>query len=324
MQDIQWPTATTVPVKFQTRPASNQEIQSRIKLLEDWFIKFTGCDVVLFSSGRSAISTILSYYHFNRSHVIFGPKWSSFCLWETICRVSNPTITFENSPDAAVIVHKWGKIETIGQDFAGVVIEDSVDNIIDVNTAHFPNGGKFEVISFPKIMGARCGGAVLTRDKLVASKLRELRRDNTADVIQSAQLKLNPTSQGVVWQDWEHKVNGLDINMLNEVESTLDHLSINKKIISERISSLKETILGRFIAPEKMRRSPSVIPIPTKFLTSIPENMLIRNINTSSFSNHSNFEPAILLPIHFGMSERDFKSNLNALLKPGIILEETP
>jgi putative PLP-dependent aminotransferase (TIGR04422 family) len=321
MDDYQWPEPLNLPNKINESPSSNLEVRRRIETIEGWFRGLVGREAVIFSSGRAAIAAILQVQGFNRSHLIYAPRWSSYCLLETICRKSSPTISIEQPVDAAIIVHKWGQIETFSRTFGGLVIEDSVDNIILKGCRMFPNGGNYEVMSLPKIAASFSGGVAIAANAHLAEQLREIRRDNTRDAIYSAKLKYLAAKRvasedGVKWQDVEHRTYGLDAFALDNIEQSLPNLEKNRAIIEARISDLRQdTQFSEFLLNKELLRSPPVVPIPTSGLSHVPAGMMVRKFNFAGVADHARFESAVLLPIHFGISDRffsDMRVNLKA------------
>lgn len=127
---------------------------------------------VLFPSARAGLSAILAS-HFSRSNYVWIPPFSSHCVISSIGMFSTPTPVMNKDVDATLIYHQWGYVHK--PKTKGLIIEDSVDTLIEPNGLLFPNDGRYELLSLPKIFGSMFGGIVLCQNSKDAENLRDIR-----------------------------------------------------------------------------------------------------------------------------------------------------
>ncbi len=133
---------------------------------------YKGAEPVIFSSARASISAILELLHMGRADKVWCPPFSSHCVLETISRVATPGSDI-NECDAAIIYHQWGYIHKAT--IKPVCMEDAADSLLLPGNIHFPNGGKFQIVSLPKIYGCIGGGIVFCKEGTDANQLRKIR-----------------------------------------------------------------------------------------------------------------------------------------------------
>ncbi len=131
---------------------------------------------VLFPSARAGLSAILSV-HFSRNDHVWIPPYASYCVISSIGLVATPTPKMSPEIEATLIFHQWGYAHK--PKIRGLVIEDSVDTLIASKGCVFPNDGRYELLSLPKIFGCLFGGVVLCQNAADADVLRRVRDQRT-------------------------------------------------------------------------------------------------------------------------------------------------
>jgi putative PLP-dependent aminotransferase (TIGR04422 family) len=284
--------------------------------IESFFESRLGHHAVVMPSARAALSLILKTHGFARSHVIFAPLWTSHCVWDVLGRYSNPTVGFDPAPDGFLAVHKWGYVHRFENTPRGLIIEDSVDSLVASGDSLFPNGGLYELFSLPKIMGTFCGGIVLTRRRALAARLRSHRQNVAASFaarqtdLKYACVRSNGT-RGTEWQCVEYLNTRLDPNGLEHVLQCIGNYDINAKTIQRRLESVVKTAprLARQLDP---RRLPPVLPVAVRSRPRRAANssIMIRRFDFSRRIDLPRYEPAYLLPLHFGVPDAQFQRTL--------------
>lgn len=127
---------------------------------------------VLFSSCRAGLSAIISN-HFSRKNHVWIPPFLSHCVISSIGLTATPTPVMNELVDATLVSHQWGFVHK--PETQGLIIEDSVDTLIETNGRLFPNDGRYELLSLPKIFGTMFGGIVLCQNRKDAELLRRVR-----------------------------------------------------------------------------------------------------------------------------------------------------
>lgn len=153
--------------------ASTERIETSFKKLYPSF------ETVFFPSGRSGLSSIMQILNIKRSDPVWCPSFSSRCVIDAISCYGNPT-TSHKGIKLAIIIHQWGfplisvqeKIDSLA------IIEDSNDSLVIDESSLFPNDGRFEVFSCPKIFGTLMGGFVVCKYKDDAKLLRKMRDES--------------------------------------------------------------------------------------------------------------------------------------------------
>jgi putative PLP-dependent aminotransferase (TIGR04422 family) len=266
-------------------------------------------------SGRSAISIILRTNGLSRGDSVFAPRFSSNCVWDAISHTADPCNHFHPEVDAAIAVHKWGQVHKFSEDNDFLIIEDSVDSLFISNDTLFPNGGRYEVVSLPKIIGSYTGGLILVRDSNDASKLSNLQADNAELGRYQSRLrfqsKRDSSSKFCKWRHLEHQNTYLDLNAVVNIKKCLDNYVVNRDIIQDRLIEITKRT--------QIKYDPTRLP-PLVAFSEYENNdnnvniLLSRHVNRSKLLDKPMFQVASLLPIHFGISDKDFENALNNLI----------
>jgi putative PLP-dependent aminotransferase (TIGR04422 family) len=138
---------------------------------------YPGTYPVVFSSARAGIHAILRLLGASRNDLVWTLPYSSHCVQSTISLLASPSTTELLASKFALVYHQWGfplLVPRKGQ----AIIEDSVDSVCVDSSALFPNNGRFEMFSFPKLLGSTFGGVVLCRTSQDQESLRAIRQSS--------------------------------------------------------------------------------------------------------------------------------------------------
>lgn len=316
VKDYQWPSSLNNSHRKYNIKYESKNGHKLIENIENYFQKKYHYKTILFPSARAGIASILRFLKIDRSKEVFVNKWVSHCIFNTIGRYSNVSTSFK-SPNLALAIHKWGFEQIFPKKKNLRVIEDSVDSIF-LNKDHmFVNGGDFEILSMPKIIGSVCGGIVVTKNlNFYDFAKKEQIKNKDLGQYQSRRKfeELNKKKTFHTWLYHESKNTFLEYNALVDIKKNIKNFEVNKKIISKRIKSLKKDF--NKIAYFSKRLGP-VIPIKYKLIKNhnlMIKHFLLRNLHKTK--NHiETFEKVYLLPIHFKISKNKYQLYIEILKK---------
>ena len=266
---------------------------------------------VLFSSGRSGLSTIIKYKSFNRTNNIWIPTYSSHCVHDAISRYTMPTNRLDHI-DAGLIYHQWGRIFNNEFDKNIMVIEDSVDSLILPNKSVFACGGDFSIMSLPKVFGTLAGGIVFCKSKEDSIELKKIRNlvgySNTNLTIKFLSKYNNRSLK--IWNSIEalngrlHPIlRGQVYNAFKDINKFIDIIQ-NNIICVEKHFNIKVDISNR---------CPSNIPISSSSIYYNEQQNLIsagyRMFNKSLSYPSMKWEKVLPIPIHFQV-DKNFLENI--------------
>lgn len=150
---------------------------------------------VLMPSGRAALHIIIQQLELSRANHVYIPAFASHCVINAVGFLATPCPDFTAKTDASIVFHQWGFPQKSTR--PDVIIEDSVDSLIPAGGAIFPNDGRFEILSLPKIFGCLTGGIILCQRNDDAQKLKAMRD-------QRQELKSSHFMLRVLSQKWPH------------------------------------------------------------------------------------------------------------------------
>jgi len=343
--DHQWPSAARLPARFAPRHAPLSRLEALSRRIEEVFESRLGAHAVLVPSARAGLAMILRAHSFGRAHFVHVPQWVSHCVWDVVGRYSNPVASFSPRPDAVLAVHKWGTSSRLSSPGRALVIEDSVDSLFTSPKPLFANDGDYELLSLPKIFGAYCGGAVLTRDRAAAQRLRALRREprlpltpapyriagavggraGAADLaVQQSALKhaaaraeFAGRSAFMEWEYLEFENVLLDLSALEHIESAVAHWDECAEVIERRAESASRADAGLARRLElSTGRLPPLLTVPCADEAAARQaGLLVRRYDSRRSVDRPSYRPVALLPLHFGVPEAEFRRLLRAALR---------
>ena len=156
---------------------------------------------VLFPSARAGLSAILSA-HLSRNNYVWIPPFASHCIISSVGMVATPTPVMNSQVDATLVFHQWGYVHK--PKMRGLIIEDSVDTLIEPKGQVFPNNGRYELLSLPKVFGSMFGGLVLCQNREDAVSLRLLREERTVLKWQHLLNKLRSNRSQACFINWNN------------------------------------------------------------------------------------------------------------------------
>jgi putative PLP-dependent aminotransferase (TIGR04422 family) len=203
---------------------------------------------VLFPSARAGLSAIFGL-HLSRDNYVWIPPFASHCVISSVGLSATPTPFMNNQVDATLVFHQWGYVHK--PEARGLIIEDSVDTLIERNGHVFPNDGRYELLSLPKIFGSMFGGIVLCQNREDAQVLRRIREERTILKWQHVLNKLRSNySQACLinWNQAEPENGFLPAVICEDIYRKiifLDRMVINRKKTLDKIESLKLKTYGK-------------------------------------------------------------------------------
>lgn len=311
MIDYQWPSAFTKVPKAKFKNSLRKNI-FLLRKIESFSKKKYGYTSLVFPSARSCIAIIIRYLKLDRSKKVYIDKYSSHCLFNTIGAFTNVSIDLKN-PDLLIFNHKWGLIKKISKNVFKNSIEDSVDSIILNKSAMFPNKGKFEIFSLPKIIGSISGGLLICKDKkFIKFCKNEQKKNIKLGIYQSKQKFLDKEKKRNfdTWLYHEARNTYVDTNALKDIENNLKNFELNKLIILKRLKDIQKIYKNDFYLHNRVG---PVFPIKTSFLKNkkyLKKIFLLRR-HSINLNDKEKFEEYFLIPIHFEISDKMFLKYLN-------------
>jgi putative PLP-dependent aminotransferase (TIGR04422 family) len=315
--DYQWPQANKLISQYYSTNDWNS-IKSIYADIEAQLTEIFGFRSLLLPSARAGISSILEFSRASRDHVIFAPKYTSYCVWDLICRFSNPTIKFSNEVNFAITVNKWGYVSQLSKSPDIVLIEDSVDSLVTESSALFPLGGDFEIFSLPKLIASQSGGVVLSKNENYINWIKETRFQDKELILRQSLLKYKKIKGELAKHEspeiLESKNRSLDLYGLENIISALPNLKINQAKIKERLEIM--TTFKRFEKPKfNYLRLPCVFPLNQRFFDiKKPELFMQRYFDFNQSLNSPDFLKCWIMPLHFGINDFIFQKMLSEII----------
>jgi putative PLP-dependent aminotransferase (TIGR04422 family) len=299
----QWP----LPKYYKINKKVAISSPKKIEFIESFFAKkYKSKYAVLLPSGRSSINHILRFLKYDRSKIVNIPKWSSTCLYTAIGSITNVTIQ-NYKADTLLIVHKWGctfNYKNIKKFKNQINIEDSADCLPGKKFLPFKNDTNFEIISLPKIIASCSGGIIITKDYDFYKYAKKQQNNNIR--LNTNQPKKNGYNyiNEKLYQDFFNK------STINNIFICLKNFKLNMYTINKRRNLIKKIIPS--LKLDKERIGPVVIFKAKKF--PFLENILEKKFfNFYCLADKENYEECFIFPIHFGITEYEFKNKLKKI-----------
>lgn len=310
--DYQWPGLSLKPQLYSESLAS-VDVKEAYRRIEEKLSEKFGVSALLMPSGRSAISHLLQFSGIGRGSAVFAPLWSSHCVWEALGRWSCPTSELSPSTQGILVVHKWGYISRLSGSYPhAFLVDDSVDSFLLDGRNLFSSGGRFEIISLPKVIGSYSGGVIFTRDRSFESWIKERRFARPELARFQSRLRHQEISGNrdlhSSWAAGEALNAALDFNALSDIDQRLEGWESARDCILRRLELLSRTFRNRFLSPSEGR-----LPCVYKVLLSeaLPLEgtpVMIRSASISGIVEKPDFQKHALIPLHFGASEELFQA----------------
>lgn len=273
---------------------------SSISHVESLFsVLFPNSYPVLFSSARAGITGIFEWLKLGREDRVWLPPYSSHCLLDAVSRFATPTSDLkEQELKTILIYHQWGYLHPCAT--SAVLIEDSADTFCLPQAPLFPNNGRFELFSLPKIIGSAAGGLVFCRTQTDAEGLRELREARPQGGVIHWSLRTvfrNFPSAQAYWAGFEPQNGCFPRLLCKDIEIRLRTLPSLIQDRQRKYNLLKPFLSGGLkTAPQRL---PSVVPIECNSMTE----QCIRELGVTTGFRHIHQQKVLPIPIHQGVPE---------------------
>ena len=317
----QWPSGIFSPKYFDR--VSNFEKNSLLKKeIEDFFTERFGYQSVLFPSARNAIYSLMLAKGITRLDRVYIPNFSSNCLYSIFGRCSSVSTDYNNQK-IVLVNHKWGIINhTHANPNTAVIIEDSCDSIITNESLVFPNGGDYQILSLPKIIGSISGGLILFRnrqDAIIAKLIQNQSisdNRNTQFKLKSKYYKNNMLSSSE-WEHFEYSSQGLIRTELIHIIRNLEKLDQNFEIIQKRRAVIRNNFANysigtSYAGPVAIFR----VSTGNDYQDFLGGGLIREYFFDLSLINGENtdFSPVYIFPIHMGISDEEFALGLESIM----------
>jgi putative PLP-dependent aminotransferase (TIGR04422 family) len=320
MKCYQWP-LPQINDSFKKELLSFEKLRKKIDIIESFFEKRFSTPAVLLPSGRSCISAILKINNISRGDIVWAPKWSSHCVWNTITNYATPTVNAYDQARVFLVVHKWGHEHTLCREFNNnkIIIEDSVDSLMLAGKDLFPNAGDYEVFSLSKLIGSYSGGILICKDIANYDLAKELQKKTLRLGAEQAYLKYlsykEPDSKCTfgLWQFREHENFSLDINSLYNIERCLNNYEKHININLDRLEYAEK--LGLY-SVSFTDRLPIQLHLNQRHFNTDNDFVMNRMMNTSQvYSDNEIYEKHYLVPLHFGVEQELFLKIIKSITR---------
>lgn len=290
------------------------------KNIEDSLSKKWRTNCLLMPSARASLSLIFRHLKLNRNHIIYTEKYVSHCVWDIISRYSNPTCIYPNKADVVVAIHQYGKKNKMSGLESKILIEDSCDANIRNGSEIYPNGGKYSIMSIPKIGGLWSGGILSVRKRHEANEIRKLRECTKHDELTEIQGErkylrgMGKIDSSTEWMHNEYQNMHIDRTSLHFMVNNLEkQIELNHEVIQRRVNEIKY-ISGFEEDMENIEKTGWMPPaITLRKEKMINELLMERYINVGN--NKGKYEKCQILPIHFGIKDNEFDRLLEKIKK---------
>lgn len=269
---------------------------------------YPGSNSVIFPSARSALAALMGYLELSRADLVWSPRFSSHCVIDAIGRTATPSPCFAPEALSAILLsHQWGYPHTLPAAMSIPVIEDSADTLIEPGTGLFAQGGRFELVSLPKILGCLSGGVLFCRDEADAEAVRQSHtRGGHLSTLQFLLRLATRSSHAalIYWLGAEAENRHVPGPVIHDIMLALEDLGM---VIEDRKRKLA---LIRSCAPRWLNlasgRLPSNMPIPfdPNLLSELLERgypVDARHFNAGCSIDDSKWVKVIRVPLHQDM-----------------------
>lgn len=320
---FQWPEPVACkfkknnPVYYNFKNYINKEASKSktIKIEKFFSTEYKSKYALLCPSLRASINIILKYKNYNRSNTVNVPLWTSACLLHSLTGITNVSVK-SNISDSIIVVHKWGhtfKLEKNPK--KKLIIDCSNDSMPGKNYKPFENNSNYEVISLPKIIGSYCGGIILTNDKKFYKYYKKIQFKFKKFAFFQSKKKFISSfvdKKNVDWRIHESYNYSLDYNSVECVYNCLSNFHFNKNLIIERQNQLKRVFKNLII--DSKRIGPCLV---FKFDSNkkMAKVLELKHFNFKKNVIDEKYSKCLILPLHFGISDKKFQNILSKLKK---------
>lgn len=290
----------------------------KIQKIEKFFSeKYKTKYAILFPSGRAAINVILRHHQYDRSKIVNIPLWTSSCLLHSLTAITNVSVK-NRKADCIIVVHKWGNTYTLKNNSKTkkqLIIDDSADCFPGKIYKPFENNSHYEILSLPKLIGSFCGGIILTNKTKFYLYCKKQQIKNKILGKAQSERKYKSTFKDQTnfdWRFYESLNTSVDFNSVENIFNCLSNYDLNLNTIIRRQNLIKKYFKNMMI--DKKRIGPCLIFDKKKFnkFKSLLES---KHYDFTHKALKEKYRECLIFPIHFGISEKNFKKKLNSLIK---------
>lgn len=270
---------------------------------------YPGSNPVLFSSARAGLHALMRHLGLTRAELVWTPRFSSHCVIDAIARRATPSTWFlPERLSAVLLIHQWGFSHKLPSHLSIPIIEDSADSLFFPGSAMFGCGGRFELISLPKVLGCFGGGVVFCRDEADAGPLRRAQAESGTSPawLQFILRRMSHVSRTALtyWLGAEAESQGIVAPVLRDILRALDRI---ESVIEDRRRKLE--ILSNF-APKWLPLNSDRLPsnFPLEFSAPLLEILLAsgypvdaRHFNAGCSTHELDWIKVIRVPLHQDM-----------------------
>jgi putative PLP-dependent aminotransferase (TIGR04422 family) len=279
---------------------------------------YPGSYAALFSSARAGLYAIVEALGLGRNDFLWTPPYSSHCVLDAVARLATPMPVWDSARlTSALVYHQWGFVH---RSPAGVeVIEDSADTLCAPGPVEFPNHGRFQVFSLPKILNCASGGLVLCRRPEDAQALIQIRERRGGSGRLQLALRFAGHSSRMAfayWQGQEAANGGVPRAACSDILRALDHLP---EVIADRKAklSLAASLIPNWLTLNPSR-FPTAIPVDSPELSAQTLSDLglaagFRHFNTTQKVDQQSLKKVLPLPIHQGVPMQSLARMIDTL-----------
>ena len=266
--------------------------------------------VVIFNSGRCAISCFIKVNNLNRSNIVRLPRYASTCLHVSVGMFS--ATTQQNiKNDLQIVYQRWGNKISYQQN--KFTLLDCVDSLFTKDTKVADR--EIKLYSFSKLYGSPYGAFIITKNKKLANKLKEERESRKIysifqyglrnSVLQST--PENPSASTL----FESSCGPLGNIYIEKIIQNLENHEVFLQSRKDRIDTL---ISRNYIFNQNFNDIPTAVIIKDKYINQtlskiLPSLHVENNLNYNS----KLMKKVYLLPIHHGIKNKAFEFILKEL-----------
>lgn len=313
-----WPKAKAIGVsEYITNAPSNADIET---WLHEYYQK--SAYPVLYSSGRAGIYSILQHEGLSRPDIVWCPAYSSHCVFDAISRLATPSTIYDQTqkPKVALLYHQWGHPVQNCFDEDVLVIEDAADTLFMKQANLFQAGGKYTLVSLPKIIGSMFGGVVFCKLEEDAKHMRALRDERSSSFWHSVYRTraVKSKQSALLWNGVEAAQGTLLWYARSQILSKLKNID---SIVEDRLQAALSISQNLHDVIQKNQMIPSNIPLNP---LTVKEELWrgeravfsagYRNFNGNKSAPDTCWSSSAPLPFHIDVTKeqiRDIKSLLS-------------
>ena len=284
------------------------------KYLEDLisnYLEFKN-KVVVFNSGRAAISCLIEHFGLKRENLIRIPRFSSTCLHVSAGR--HCSTTDKNIKNDLQIVYKrWGN--QIKYKKNNLTLQDCIDSLFTSKTNTL--NGEYKLYSFSKLYGSPYGAFLLFQGEdeyKSLTKIRDLRINNSIfqyklkkEIINKKNINIDAY---ILYESYCGPLGNTYVDKIIKI------FSKHKEIIELRKQRIEDLLEKQIIVNSNFSDIPSCVILNNDYIRKeIIDLLPYLNIEKELDYDSSEMEKVYLLPIHQQINSKTYDFILSTLDK---------